>query len=67
MDAKVQSLSSTQKRKVIEKTKLLYERANGDYIVWDSYDTNLKAFGVERKDVPALISTFINIIREGHR
>ena len=35
--------------------------------MWDSYDTNLKAFGVKREDVPALISTFINVIREDHR
>ena len=64
MDAKLATLSNTQKRKMIAKTKLLYERDNGDYIVWDSYDTNLKAFGVERKDVPTLIKSFISVVRE---
>ena len=58
------TLSSAQKRKVIAKSKLLYERENGDYIIWDSYDTNLKAFGVERKDVPTLINMFISAVRE---
>ena len=67
MESKIQSLSSSQKRKVIGKTKLLCERDNGDYILWDSYDTNLKAFGVERKDVPALIGIFTNVIREQRR
>ena len=58
------TLSSTQKQKVIAKTKLLYDRENGDYIVWDSYETNLKAFGIERRDVPTLINMFISAVRE---
>ena len=64
MEAKLATLSSAQKRKVIAKTKLLYVRENGDYIIWDSYETNLKAFGIERKDVPTLINMFISAVRE---
>ena len=67
LNEKIQSLSSTQKRKVIAKTKLLYERVTGGYILWDSYNTRLKAFGVQQKDVFALIKTFINVVRKERR
>ena len=67
LNEKIQSLSSSQKHKVIAKTKLLYERDNGGYVLWDSYDTRLKAFGVQQKDVYALITAFVDVVKKERR
>ena len=68
LNEKIQSLSSSQKRKVISKSKLLYERVSGGYVLWDSYNnTRLKAFGVQQKDVCALIKAFIDVVKNERR
>ena len=67
LNEKIQSLSSSQKRKVISKSKLLYERVSGGYVLWDSYNTRLKAFGVQQKDVCALIKAFIDVVKKERR
>ena len=67
INEKIQSLSSSQKRKVISKSKLLYERVNGGYVFWDSYSTRLKAFGIQQKDVHALIKSFVNVVKKERR
>ena len=68
LNEKIQSLSSSQRRKVIAKSKLLYERVDGGYVLWDSYNnTRLKAFGVQRQDVCALIKAFIVAVKNERR
>ena len=68
LNEKIQSLSSSQKRRVIAKSKLLYERIDGGYVLWDSYNnTRLKAFGVQQHDVSALIKAFIVAVRSERR